>query len=125
MSVLIKGMEMPETCRDCRLSTVIAFDKRPLCDALVQYMSYGEWETKRLDNCPLIPIPPHGRLGDLDRLEQMFVDIDEFDEFMQEQEPEPEEHLCHFCGGKLSEIRYDGDKKYRHCYSCHFDQYEL
>ena len=67
MSVLIKGMEMPETCRDCRLSTVIAFDKRPLCDALVQYMSYGEWEAKRLDNCPLVPIP-HGRLIDADAL---------------------------------------------------------
>ena len=23
-----------------------------------------------------VPIPPHGRLGDLDRLEQMFADID-------------------------------------------------
>lgn len=23
-----------------------------------------------------VPVPPHGRLGDLDRLEQMFVDID-------------------------------------------------
>ena len=26
--------------------------------------------------CPLIEVPPHGRLGDLDELEQMFVDID-------------------------------------------------
>jgi hypothetical protein len=68
MSILIKGMEMPETCRDCRFSTVIAFDKRPLCDALVEYMSYGEWEAKRLDNCPLIPAPPHGRLIDADAL---------------------------------------------------------
>ena len=32
---------------------------------------------------------------------------------------------CHFCGGKLSEIRYHDGRKYRHCYSCHFDQYEL
>ena len=24
----------------------------------------------------LVSVPPHGRLGDLDRLEQMFVDID-------------------------------------------------
>ena len=68
MGVYIKSMEMPETCRDCRLSTVIAFDKRPLCDALVQYMSYGEWEAKRLDNCPLVHVPPHGRLIDADAL---------------------------------------------------------
>ena len=66
MSVLIKGMEMPKTCRNCRLSTVIAFDKPPLCDALVEYMSYGDWEAKRLDNCPLVPVPKHGRLIDAD-----------------------------------------------------------
>ena len=35
-------------------------------------------------------------------------------------------HLrCPFCGGKLSEVRDDNGRKYRHCYSCHFDQYEL
>ena len=71
MSVLIMGMELPENCRDCRLSTVIAFDKRPLCDALVQYMSFGEWEAKRLDNCPLVPVPPHGRLIDADACERL------------------------------------------------------
>ena len=60
--ILIKGMEMPSKCCECRLSTVQSFKDRPLCDVLVEYMSYGEWETKRLDNCPLIPVPPHGRL---------------------------------------------------------------
>ena len=50
-------------------------------------------------------------------------DIDEFDEFMQE--TEPEEHLCPFCGGKLSEVRVDSDgKEYRYCYSC-FHEYEV
>ena len=39
MSVLIKGMEMPTTCAECRLSTVNNFNERPLCDALVEYMS--------------------------------------------------------------------------------------
>ena len=68
MSVLIKDMEMPITCADCRLSTVNSFNNRPLCDVLVEYMSYGEWEAKRLDNCPLIAIPPHGRLIEKERL---------------------------------------------------------
>ena len=59
-------MEMPTRCAECRLSTVHSFNDRPLCDVLVEYMSYGEWETKRLDNCPLIEVPePHGRLYDL------------------------------------------------------------
>lgn len=30
---------------------------------------------------------------------------------------------CPFCGGALSEIRLHDGKKYRHCYSCHFDFY--
>lgn len=73
MSILIKGMEMPTRCAECRLSTVHSFNDRPLCDVLVEYMSYGEWEAKRLDNCPLVPVPPHGRLGDLDELHKEAV----------------------------------------------------
>ena len=69
MSILIKGMEMPTRCAECRLSTVHSFQDRPLCDVLVEYMSYGEWETKRLDDCPLVPVPPHGRLIDADALD--------------------------------------------------------
>ena len=64
--VYIKGMNMPTRCAECRLSTVHSFKDRPLCDVLVEYMSYGEWEVKRLDNCPLVPVPQHGRLIDAD-----------------------------------------------------------
>lgn len=33
-------------------------------------------------------------------------------------------HDCKFCGGTLSDVRTDKDnKKYRHCYSCHFEFY--
>ena len=35
-----------------------------------------------------------------------------------------QELRCPFCGGKLSAIREHDGKRYRHCYSCHFDQYE-
>ena len=66
MSVYIEGMEMPTRCCECRLSTCHSFKERPLCDVLVEYMSYGEWEAKRLDNCPLVTIPPHGDLIDRD-----------------------------------------------------------
>lgn len=59
MSILIRGMEMPNRCAECRLSTAYSFNDRPLCDVLVEYMSYGDWEAKRLDNCPLVPVPPH------------------------------------------------------------------
>ena len=68
MGLYIEGMEMPTRCCECRLSTCHSFKERPLCDVLVEYMSYGEWEAKRLDNCPLVPIPKHGRLIDADAL---------------------------------------------------------
>lgn len=28
---------------------------------------------------------------------------------------------CKFCGGLLSEVREHNGKKYRHCFSCHFE----
>ena len=50
-------------------------------------------------------------------------DIDELDEFMQE--TEPEEHLCPFCGGHMSEVRMDADgREYRYCFGC-FHEYEV
>ena len=63
MSILIKGMKMPEHCGYCRF----AYDG--ICHAL-QVMRYGK-ETKdgKLIDCPLTEIPtPHGRLIDRDAL---------------------------------------------------------
>ena len=75
--LLIKGMEMPTRCAECRLSTVHSFKDRPLCDVLVEYMSYGEWEAKRLDNCPLVPVPPHWDLIDRDALPTNQVELED------------------------------------------------
>ena len=63
MSVMIKGMEIPEHCGYCRF----AYDG--ICHAL-QVMRYDK-ETKdgKLIDCPLTEIPtPHGRLIDRDAL---------------------------------------------------------
>lgn len=68
MGVYIKGMDMPQGCAFCRIG------KRngkkmvcPLCDE--------EWDIHdpmsadhKLDNCPLVPVPAHGRLGDMDAI---------------------------------------------------------
>lgn len=68
MSVIVKGMEMPKNCEECMV-----------------YVRYKTWSgdhgcfcglTKRdvinskkiEDLCPLIEIPPHGKLIDADRL---------------------------------------------------------
>lgn len=60
MGVYIK-MEMPENCALC-----------PVWDAgncLVASEAIICEYTKRPADCPLVPVQPHGRLGDLDKLE--------------------------------------------------------
>lgn len=75
MSILIKGMEMPNRCFECIfLTTVPSFfclaGKRDLCAEHGINISRPDW-------CPLIEIPtPHGRLGDLDKLMTEFMDSD-------------------------------------------------
>lgn len=74
MGVYVKGMEMPTNC-PCEL-TGVGYD---LCCSFVcgipkrvrEYYECCENGT-RPDWCPLVPVPPHGRLGDLDKLEKSF-----------------------------------------------------
>ena len=67
MSVLIKGMEMPKNCDDCLLaydSIICSVTREPFykCGEQTGFDS----ETMRLPSCPLVPVPPHGRLIDVD-----------------------------------------------------------
>lgn len=62
MSVLIKGMEMPTSCHMCvggygGFCFVAPAEADGICP------DHG-----RADFCPLIPVPPHGRLIDADAL---------------------------------------------------------
>jgi len=66
MGIYIKGMEMPKDCIVCPFGW-------NGCNKQHDFVYMGS----RPDFCPLIDAnEPHGRLGDLDRLEQMFADID-------------------------------------------------
>ena len=58
MSILI-NIEMPTSCILCDLSHEDGW-----CPVKQDYIDRYSYET-----CPLVPIPPHGRLGDLDKLE--------------------------------------------------------
>lgn len=58
--ILIKGMEMPS----CGLTVTIYPDGR-----VVQFLGYGE--KKQLGTA--IPVPPHGRLGDLDEFAKVVL----------------------------------------------------
>ena len=66
MSVIIKGMKMPERCWDCDLC-YDSFYCRPLG---IQFSDREDFEPgeRRLSDCPLVHVPPHGRLIDADVL---------------------------------------------------------
>lgn len=66
MSVLIKGMEMPTSCESCPCKTLEAFGGLG-CQA-TGYIPLRKANQDRPDGCPLIEIPPHGRLIDADVL---------------------------------------------------------
>lgn len=57
MGVYIKGMEMPKSCRDCGIE-----QEGFWCGALDGYQNTRCFTNERREDCPLIEIPPHGRL---------------------------------------------------------------
>lgn len=59
MSVLIKGMEMPTSEEKCKFFQPAPF-RAPYC--VINGVCGG------LEDCPLVPVPPHGRLIDADEL---------------------------------------------------------
>lgn len=59
MSILIKGMEMPEKCGKCRFAT--AFE----CQVTKNFIT--TFNVRQVD-CLLAPVPPHGRLIDVDKV---------------------------------------------------------
>lgn len=64
MGVYIKGMETPDSCWNCPVD-------KPLC-TLWQGMTVDEMDNGRHKDCPLVPVPPHGRLIDADALMHEF-----------------------------------------------------
>jgi len=74
MSVLIKGMKMPEKCGSCDLFHV----ESPMhCTVVKGHKTVGApYGMPRPDWCPLVEVPvPHGRLIDGDALQCKVDDI--------------------------------------------------
>ena len=66
MSILIKGMEMPNACIDCPL-----FSEWGDCSITHKWTWSDEFplSENRMSDCPLVELPtPHGRLIDADHL---------------------------------------------------------
>lgn len=77
MSILIKGMEMPENCFECPWRCK-ADPENLLCRISGEYFeeTFSGTIQNRHKSCPLVPVPtPHGRLIDADALEK---DIDKY-----------------------------------------------
>lgn len=75
MSVLIKDMEMPDSCIDCRFGKETNylgdFEEKCLANNKCGYVSVRK---PRLDSCPLTEIKePHGRLIDADKLNIHYI----------------------------------------------------
>lgn len=67
MSIFVKGVEMPTSCQECPLKHrgFNGSETVHYCYAICKEVSDdGEIDAA----CPLLPVPPHGRLGDLDSL---------------------------------------------------------
>ena len=63
MSILIKGMTMPQNCIECPCYN----DEIDICNITSQPIAIEDWHKRKAD-CPLIELPPHGRLIDADAL---------------------------------------------------------
>lgn len=62
MSVLIKGMKKPENCYKCRL-----------------HYGHGECGVSIDGNCPMIELPDHGDLVDIDAMLNDFAELRDYD----------------------------------------------
>ena len=67
MSVIVKGMEMPKSCQECGLYIEGACYAKGYRD----YRSI--MDTAKPDDCPLVELPPHGRLIDAAELVRIWT----------------------------------------------------
>lgn len=65
--IYIPDMKMPTGCASCDLANYFS-DGEPYCRRLMRRVVKHD---ARLDNCPLVAVPDHGRLIDADALTKM------------------------------------------------------
>ena len=73
--ILIRGMEMPETCASCEWSYYVG-NGRAMCKKVSMRDKTEIMAKRKADFCPLVEVPtPHGRLIDADALKEEGADI--------------------------------------------------
>lgn len=74
--ILIRGMEMPEHCGECKLKA--EYDDEMFCPFFADNVEYWIAAGRRHEDCPLGYIPTHGDLIDRNVLyHNMFIGPDE------------------------------------------------
>ena len=78
MSILIRNMEMPQSCYGCYFHEVYNYngEEKRICEANWDLQFYDDWgEDFKHPDCPLIEVPtPHGRLIDAEWLKLLYDD---------------------------------------------------
>ena len=68
MGVYIKGMEMPTNCGDCKAFVCYKQWAGDIGDCFCGITKEDAKAKEKNADCPLVPVPPHGRLIDADAL---------------------------------------------------------
>lgn len=76
MSVVVKGMEIPESCRECPFENYYSDTGKTVCMASLRVLAIGFGIISfdgRHSSCPIVALPDkHGRLVDADESEKYF-----------------------------------------------------
>ena len=64
MGIYIPGIDMPDSCDNCFICN--------RCEGNCDISDADYLPNKRPDDCPLVELPPHGRLIDADALEFLY-----------------------------------------------------
>lgn len=72
--MILINMDMPTSCGNCW--ALDDYGDYPRCRITEEQRGYTfPIREKRMDNCPLIPVPEHGRLADLDKIENQIAQL--------------------------------------------------
>jgi len=71
MGIYLPNMEMPTKCSECLFAKLSPTGESLICNYMLSIVS---WDERPFD-CPLIEVPPHGRLIDEEAVIDHFVSL--------------------------------------------------
>lgn len=70
VSVLVKGMKMPTSCGNCKAFVCYKQWAGDIGDSFCGITKNDAKAKEKNADCPLVPVPPHGRLIDADKISE-------------------------------------------------------